>query len=87
MFWFSRLQVYKGGEQMSKTLTMNFLNEQGKKTAVRVNNVREDVTEAEVKAAMDLIISKNIFTSSGGDLKVKDSAHLVDTNTTEMSVK
>lgn len=72
---------------MSKTLTMNFLNEQGKKTAVKVNNVREDVTVAEVKTAMDLIISKNIFTSSGGDLKTKDSAYLVDTNSTEMDVK
>ena len=29
---------------MSKTLVMNFLNEAGKKTAIRVSNVREDVT-------------------------------------------
>ena len=72
---------------MSKTLAMNFLNEGGKKTSVRVNNVRDDVTEAEVKAAMDVIIAKNIFTSTGGDLKVKDSAELVDKNSTEFAVK
>lgn len=72
---------------MSKTLVMNFLNEEGKKTAIRVNSVREDVTDLEVKTAMDLIISKNIFTSTGGDLKVKDSAEIVDKSTTDLQVK
>jgi hypothetical protein len=72
---------------MSKTLVMNFLNEEGKKTAVRVNNVKEDITDAEVSAAMDVIIAKNIFASTGGDLKFKDSAELMDKNSTELSVK
>ncbi|MBV7273836.1 DUF2922 domain-containing protein [Clostridiaceae bacterium UIB06] len=72
---------------MSKTLVMNFLNEAGKKVGVRVNNVKEDITEAEVKAAMDVIVDKNIFTSTGGDLKSKDSAELTDKNSTELSVK
>ena len=54
---------------MSKTLVMNFLNEAGKKTAVRVSNVKDGVTDVEVSAAMDVIIVKNIFTSTGGDLK------------------
>jgi hypothetical protein len=72
---------------MSKTLVMNFLNEAGKKTAIRVNNVREDVTEAEVSIAMDVIIAKNIFATTGGDLKYKDSAELTDKNSTELSVK
>ena len=72
---------------MSKTLVMNFLNAQGKKTAVRVNNVKDSLTDAEVMAAMDVIISKNIFESTGGDLKMKDSASIVDTNTTELTVK
>ena len=72
---------------MSKTLVMNFLNESGKKTAIRVNNVREDVSEAEVKAAMDVILAKNIFTTTGGELKVKDSAQIDDKNSTDLSVK
>ena len=33
---------------MSKTLVMNFLNAQGKKTAVRVNNVKDSLTDAEL---------------------------------------
>ena len=72
---------------MSKTLVMNFLNEGGKKVAIRVSNAKDSVTEVEVKTAMDVIIVKNLFTSTGGDLKVKDSAQLVDTNSTEFAVK
>lgn len=72
---------------MSKTLVMNFLNESGKKTAIRVNNVKEDITEAEVKAAMDVILAKNIFATTGGELKVKDSAQIDDKNITELAVK
>ena len=72
---------------MSKTLAMNFLNESGNKIAIRVANVKDNVTEAEVIAAMDVIITKNIFTSTGGDLKTKDSAEIVDKNTTELAVK
>ena len=72
---------------MSKTLVMNFLNESGKKTAIRVNNVKEDITAAEVSSAMDVILEKNLFTTTGGDLKVKDSAEIDDKNSTELSVK
>ncbi|MBV7273745.1 DUF2922 domain-containing protein [Clostridiaceae bacterium UIB06] len=72
---------------MSKTLVMNFLNESGKKTAVRVSNVKEDITEAEVKNAMDVILAKNIFTTSGGDLKSKDSAELTDKSSSKLEVK
>ncbi|KZL94066.1 DUF2922 domain-containing protein [Clostridium magnum] len=72
---------------MSNILVMNFLNEGGKKTSIRVNNIKDTVTEAEVKAAMDVVIAKNIFTSTGGDLKTKDSAELVDKTSTEFAVK
>ncbi|WP_411680001.1 DUF2922 domain-containing protein [Clostridium thailandense] len=72
---------------MSKTLVMNFLNESGKKTAIRVSNVKEDITEAEVKNAMDVILAKNIFTTSGGDLKSKDSAELTDKSSSKLEVK
>ena len=72
---------------MSKTLVMNFLNESGNKAAVRVNNVKEDLSDVEVSAAMDVIIQKNIFSSTGGDLKYKDSAVLTDTTSAELDVK
>ncbi|MCH5138872.1 DUF2922 domain-containing protein [Clostridiaceae bacterium UIB06] len=72
---------------MSKTLVMNFLNGSGKKVAVRVNKIKDGVTDAEVSAAMDVIVAKNIFTSSGGDLKSKDSAEITDKTSTELTVK
>lgn len=72
---------------MSKTLVMNFLNESGKKVAVRVSKIKDGVTDAEVSAAMDVIVAKNIFTSSGGDLKSKDSAEITDKTSTELTVK
>ena len=72
---------------MAKTLVMNFLNEVGKKTALRLSNVKDNVAEAEVIAAMDAIISNNIFETSGGDFKMKDSASVVDTSTTELVVR
>lgn len=36
---------------------------------------------------MDVIIEKNIFASSGGDLKSKDSAQLIDKTTSDFEVK
>ncbi|HSN58515.1 MAG TPA: DUF2922 domain-containing protein [Clostridiaceae bacterium] len=72
---------------MSKTLTMSFLNEEGRKATVRLNTVKEDVTELEVQSAMDLILAKNIFSSKGGDLKLKDSAVIVNRENTELSVR
>ncbi len=72
---------------MSKTLTMSFLNEEGRKATIRLNTVKEAVTELEVQSAMDLILAKNIFSSKGGDLKIKDSAVIVNRENTELSVR
>jgi hypothetical protein len=44
------------------------------------------ITGAEVAAAMDLVITKNIFETSGGDLVSKDSAVLIDTTETELTL-
>lgn len=42
---------------MSKTLATSLLNEAGKKTSIRVSNVKEDPTEAELKTTMELILA------------------------------
>lgn len=72
---------------MSKSLVMSFLNEEGKKTSIKVENVKEDITDLEVKNAMTAIIAKNVFTSKSGDLKSIDAAHILDSSTTELQVK
>ena len=72
---------------MTRVLTMTFLTEEGKKTSRRVSNVKENLTDQEVKTAMETIIAKNIFTSKSGDLKSIDSAHVEESSTTEIEVK
>jgi hypothetical protein len=72
---------------MSKTLTMSFLNEEGRKATIRLNTVKEDITELEVQSAMDVVLAKNIFSSKGGDLKIKDSAVIVNRENTELAVR
>ena len=71
----------------TRHLVMTFVNAEGKKVSLRVNNVRSDVQAAEVAAAMDEIISGNLFITSGGDMVSKESAEVVVTDTTELTVK
>lgn len=80
-------ETLQGIINMAKSLSMTFLNDKGKKSSITLNNVKEDVTEAEVKAAMDVILAKSIFTSGGLDLKSKDSAHIVERNSSSLAVK
>ena len=71
----------------TRHLVMTFINAEGKKVSLRVNNVRSDIQDAEVEAAMDEIISGNLFITSGGDMVSKESAEVVVTDTTELTVK
>ncbi|MFA9397847.1 MAG: DUF2922 domain-containing protein [Clostridiaceae bacterium] len=64
---------------MAKILVMKFLNEEGKSSNVRLNNVKDDVTGTEVNLVMDTIIEKNVFPTIGGDFVSKDSAYLTET--------
>jgi hypothetical protein len=63
---------------------MSFLNQGGNNVTISLDNPKEDLTAAEVQTAMDLIIARNIFTSSGGDLISKAYARVIDTTTTEL---
>lgn len=71
---------------MSKTLVMNFITEQGKKSSIRFKDISDTVKSADVIAAMDAIIAGNIFSTSSGDLKTKDSAQIIDTSIEELSL-
>jgi hypothetical protein len=63
---------------------MAFLSQAGKNVTLSLDNPRNDLTAAEVQASMDLIIARNIFTSTGGDLVSKVNARVIDTTTTEL---
>ena len=53
---------------MTRTLKLPFKNESAKDVNLLVANPKEGITKAEAVATQTLIIAKNIFNSSGGDL-------------------
>ena len=65
-----------------KRLVMTFANAAGTKVSITLNDPREDLTANEVETAMDGIITANIFTTTGGNLATKDSAKVIETETT-----
>jgi len=65
---------------------MDFSTELGRTQRLRVHNVKEDISGAEVAAAMDEIVSKNIFTSNSGDFTGKVAARIVVTDTSDLTL-
>ena len=53
---------------MTKTLKMPFRNAAGKEVNLTLVNPKAGITKAEVAAAQALIIAKNLFATTGGDL-------------------
>ncbi len=56
------------------TLTMKFLNKEGKNYSLRLPKVRTDITKDEVSALMEAIVTKNIFFEGGRELQSIESA-------------
>ena len=71
---------------MAKVLEMSFSTEIGRAKTVRVVDVKDSVTNVEVSACMDNIVSKNIFSGSGGELTGKIKAQIVTTSTDEIEL-
>ena len=65
-----------------KRLVMTFVTEGGTKVSISLNDPKEDLTANGVETAMDGIIAANIFTTTGGNLVAKDSAKVIETETT-----
>lgn len=53
---------------MVKTLEMVFRNGSGKEVTLSMTDAKDNLTLAEVKAVMQDIVSKNIFSTKSGDL-------------------
>lgn len=70
-----------------RSLIMGFMNEAGKKVSIRLEEIGDGVTQEQVSLVMDTIIAKNIFDSTGGDLRVKESAQIVSTDVEQLQVK
>ena len=68
--------------EQTKRLLMTFKTTDDKKVSLSVDNPREDITESEIKDAMDLVVSKNIFAPNGADIVSAVEAKVVVTDTT-----
>ena len=69
--------------EQTKKLVMTFKSSADKKVSLSVDNPREDITENEIKSAMDLVVSKNIFAPNGSDIVAVVEAKVIVTDTTE----
>lgn len=70
-----------------KTLAMIFENQMGDSVRMTVSNVRDSITELEVKAVMQTIIDRNIFDTDGGNLAVISGAEIITRTVQELAVK
>ena len=73
--------------ELNKKLVITFKTTDDKKVSLTVDNPREDLSEEEVKTAMELIIEKNIFAPGGADLASLVSAKVVQTDTTNYDLE
>ena len=69
--------------ETTKKLIMSFLTSDDIKVSLSVDNPREDITETQIKSAMDLVVEKNIFAPNGADIVSTVEAKVVVTDTTE----
>lgn len=72
--------------ELEVKLLMTFMTQFGRKVSLFVTDPRENVTEAEIKAVMDLIIEKNIFAPNGEDIVSAKEAKIVQTETKEFDL-
>jgi len=72
---------------MAKRLEMVFKDMENKSMKITVDNVREDLTGAEVKTAMETILLKDVFATAAGSLTAIGEANIVDTSVTELNVE
>lgn len=68
--------------ELTKRLLMTFKNSDDKKISLSVEDPKDDLTEEEIKSAMELILTKNIFAPNGMDLVAVVEAKVIVTDTT-----
>lgn len=69
---------------MARVLEMVFSTELGSSKTMRVTDAKESLSGAEVSAAMDAIVAKNIFRGSGGNLTGRIRAQVLTTTKDEI---
>jgi hypothetical protein len=70
--------------ELTKSLRMTFGAADGSSFSISLDKPKADLTTAQIETAMDTVISKNIFQSTGGNLVAKKDAKIIDTTITDM---
>ncbi|SMP57123.1 DUF2922 domain-containing protein [Anoxynatronum buryatiense] len=65
---------------MNKRLELNFRKTDGKTARITLQEPREDLTEAEVEAAMNSLVMQDVFAPAGVSLATPVSARIVTTD-------
>lgn len=71
---------------MEKVLELLFVTAEGKTAKITIENPKEPVDPAQVKAAMTQIILDNVFTSKTGSFVSIKGARLVERNVSEYAL-
>ena len=72
------------GTVSRKVLRMTFANFLGASVGFTLNNPLPTLTAAAVQGYMNMVISKNLFNSTGGDLVAIKDISIVDTTTQDL---
>lgn len=72
--------------ETKKRLVMSFKTELGKKVSISIDEPREDISQGEIKNAMQVIVDKKVFSDNGDDLTACIDARVVETNTQEFDL-
>lgn len=67
-----------------KVLRMTFNTALGSTVSITLPEPKVDITTAEIEAAMDLIIAKNIFLGTNGAMISKSDIKIVNTTTDDL---
>lgn len=67
----------------NKKLVMIFKNSADKKVTISIEDPKDDLTEAQIKSAMDTIVAKNVFKKNDYALVEAVEAQIVTTQTTD----
>lgn len=65
------------------TLVMVFKNRAGKNVSISIDDPRDNLTESEIKSAMELIIAKDVFKKKNFSLTEAVGAKITNTETDE----
>lgn len=71
---------------VERTLNMKFKNVNGGSFNFAIKDLKENIEDSEVSAAMESIIADDVFISKDGELVSKVSAEIVSKETTELTL-